>query len=166
MRNVILVLGLVVLSLTGCTGPAGPQGPIGPQGTYVVGKTYEYTVNFTPGNNYEVVIDFPQAIYESDVVLVYVLEGQDNGNDIWRPVPRPAYFTQGTMSYEYDFTRNNIKLFVDSDFDLSTIPTTWTLDQVFRVVIVPSDRANRLVGSSYEEMIQTFNLSNKDFIKP
>lgn len=167
MKNLFLVLFTILLSVTGCTGPVGPQGPQGPQGTYVVGQTYEYTLNFTPGNNYEVIVNFPKAIFASDVVLVYILEGQDNGNDIWRPVPRQAFFGQSTLSYEYDFTRTNIRLFIDADPELNllTLPD-WTLDQVFRIVVVPSDKANRMIDASYNEVIQTFKLSDKDFIRP
>ena len=47
------------LLLLGCT---GPEGPVGPPGPTLFSQVFEFEVDFTPSNSYEVYIEFPQEI--------------------------------------------------------------------------------------------------------
>ncbi len=155
---------LLTVFFIGCTGPAGPQGPVGPQGTNILGQTIERTVNFTPSNGYGALVTFEPLIYDSDAILVYVLEGVDEfNNPIWRQLPRRVLFAFGTMNYEYDFTKNDVRLFLDANFDLSMLESKWTLNQTFRIVVVPSDFARKMAKASYKQVSEALKLEDKDF---
>jgi hypothetical protein len=164
MKKLASFLILLVFSLSSCEGPSGPVGPQGAQGTYVVGQTYEYTRNFTSAGNFETAITFPKAILPSDVVLVYKLWTVDNGVDVWRPVPQSVTLPQGVLTYNFDFSKNDLYLFINSNFDLTTASTNYTLDQTFRIVVVPSDFAQKMSkNASYEEVTTALKIQSKDF---
>ncbi len=78
------------LLLLGCT---GPEGPIGPQGPSLFSQVFEFVVDFTPSNNYEAYIEFPQDIevFEADLVLVFLAYETTDSNQgvqyVWRSLP-------------------------------------------------------------------------------
>ena len=76
--------------------------------------------------------------------------------------------TQGELDYNFDFTRNDINIFLDSNFDLTTLSSTWAQNQTFRIVIIPgyfSNKSNKVVDfNDYNAVIKAFNI-NENKIK-
>ena len=99
MKRLGLLFGLIIsvinLSCEGPTGPPGPPGLDGLDGINILGQVYDIVVDFTPPDYSvlsEFAIDAPNVeVFETDVVLVYVLTGQleDSSGpiDIWELLP-------------------------------------------------------------------------------
>lgn len=181
MKKIITMLFISVFVLTSCSndGPAGPQGPQGPDGEdgiNILGTTYEYDVNFeylASGNYYSAFLDYDQ-IEPSDGVLVYRLEvSQDNnGNNIdtWSLLPQVFFLEQGIIQYVFTHTTVDVELIIDGNFDLSNLNNGFTQNQVFRVIVVPSDPAGFASStgvdlSDIDAVLKTLNIDNSDIIR-
>lgn len=168
--TILVLLGLFGLSAChiegqGPPGPRGPQGPEGPQGVPgESGYVFEWTgVSFTASNNYEVLLTYPSDFvgYDSDVALVYFLWPTDNSNeDVWRLLPQTVLHPDGLLQYNFDFTKNDVRLFLDANFNLDYLGAVDTDDWVVRVVVVPGDYWNnsRVDFSDYNAVKQMLGL--------
>jgi hypothetical protein len=78
------------------------------------------------------------------MVLVYRLADYGSAGDVWKLLPETYYFSDGTLDFGYDndFTRYDaqVNLF---GFDIPGLPVGNRLDQVFRVVVIPSYLNNK-----------------------
>ncbi len=160
MRKATFVLGafltILFISCEGDPGPIGPPGFDGVDGLDgqdgIQGQVFELDgVNFTydTGSNLWTVLetfsdytDF--EIFESDAVLVYRFDGQidlSDGStaDAWSLIPQNFFLPGGTMQYTVAHTFLDFELFIDGNFDLSTLSTDFTDNQTFRIVILPSE---------------------------
>ena len=128
----------------------------------LLAEVFQVTTSFTAANNYSKLITLNPPIYNSDMVLVYRLFDVINGQNVWRQLPQAVYLIQGELDYNFDFTRNDINLFLDSDFDLATLGTAWSQNQLFRVVIIPgyfSNKYNKAVDfNDYNAVVKAFNI--------
>lgn len=148
-----LITGFV--SLQACEGPQGPAGLPGLDGANIVSEVFEETVNFTQANNYEEVFDFTPPIFPSDVVLVFLEWEAQNNNSIWRALPQTIFLEEGVLTYNFDFSSQDFRLFLETTFDPSLLADDWTRNQKFRVVIVPGEFANaRIDFSDYEAVMR------------
>lgn len=101
-------------------------------------------MNFT-APNYELFLPFPDDFetLSSDVALVYLLwdvvdvDGVATG--IWRQIPQTILTNEGILQYNFDFSLDDVRLFMDAEFDLALLGAADTDDWVARVVIVPGD---------------------------
>lgn len=144
-----ILLTITILILTGCEGEPGTpgiDGKDGEDGISLIGSVFERSGDFTAENNYELLYDFPENIevYESDIVLVYILWEQvtDNNSDpvdVWRLLPQTVVLEEGVLQYNYDYTFADVKIFLEGTIDLSTLLPAEALDQIFRIVILPAD---------------------------
>ena len=132
-----------------CEGNQGPPGPQGQPGINILGKVFEVSVDFTPLNDYQNTIEFPQDIevFESDVVMVYLRETQISDPtgpiDVWTPLPQSFFLDNGSeLVYNFNHTFLDVSLFLDGDANLDTIPFEFIDDQIFRIAILPADFAN------------------------
>ncbi len=161
MKKLSLVLGcLFALLFIACEGPQGPpgfdgfdgldgrDGIDGQDGVNILGKVIDIEGTFSPENEYAIFFEFPQTIevFETDVVLVYLLWDQTedaNGEavDIWRLLPQTRILDQGLLQYNYDHTFLDVNIFLESDFDLSTLQPGDTDNQVFRIAVLPAETA-------------------------
>lgn len=141
------IISLVVI-LASCEGPAGPPGPPGfdgQDGINILGKVLEIEGTFTAEDNYTLIFDFPQdvEVFESDIVLVYILWEQieDNGEffDVWRLLPQTRLLDQGILQYNFDHTFFDVTIFLEGDFDFSTLGPADTDNQIFRIAIMPAE---------------------------
>jgi hypothetical protein len=152
MKKITIILFIALAAIiTSCEGPMGPPGLPGNDGEDgFIGTTFEFTDDFTAANDYELIFNFEDngyIPYESDVVLTYISWKNEDGLDYWRPLPQTHYFESGAiLQYNFDFTADipndvlvDMAVFLEGDIDLSTLPTSYTLDQKFRIVVVPSD---------------------------
>lgn len=174
MRSLITVVLIVIIAgLSSCieenVGPRGPEGPEGPQGPPgESGFVFEYEdVDFT-SPDYEVILPYPDDFesFASDVALVYLLwdvveiDGVDT--EVWRQLPQSLFLQQGTLRYNFDFTTADVRLFMEADFDKSSLGAIDTDDWIVRVVIVPGEfwNSSRLAAGEipYDQLEEMLGL--------
>ena len=166
MKRIILLLAFVgTFAFQGCSGPEGPQGATGYSAE---AEVFEVTTSFSTSNNFAKLVTLNPAILNSDMVLVYRLFDVVNGADVWRSLPQTVYLTQGDLDYNFDFTKYDVNIFLDSNFDLTTLSPSWAQNQVFRVVIIPGYLSNKkrktIDFNDYNAVVKAFNI-NKNQIK-
>jgi len=157
MKRIFLLLSLtLVLILSSCEGPQGEPG------INILGQVFETTVDFTSGNDYSQLVQFPSyvEVYESDVILVYLLEGvTSSGDDIWSQLPQTFFVPQGTLIYNFDHTFFDVQLYLYADFtDLSTLGSEFTNDQTFRIAVVPAEFAH--ADLTMDELLQNLQIES------
>lgn len=168
MKKFSLVLGsLIALFFISCEGPQGPPGfdgfdgrdgapgVDGEDGVNILGQIIDIEGSFTLDNDFSILYEFPQTIevFETDIVLVYLLWDQtedSNGEavDIWRLMPQTRIIDQGLLQYNYDHTFLDVNLFLESDFDLTTLPLGDTENQVFRIAVMPAEMTQGKIDTS------------------
>lgn len=163
MKKLLFLMVLAVV--VACEGPMGPEGIPGEDGSIIASKAFEIEVDFTPANDYAHLEPYGFDVLSSDVTLVYVLWDVKKSKDIWRLLPQQVFFEEGLMQYNFDFTDVDVNLFLDATFPLSMLDNEWTINQVFRVVVVPADLVGRPNYADYDATMKRFNLSDADFQK-
>lgn len=164
MKRIVLLLAVVAMTaFQSCDGDPGPQGPPGQDG--LIAEVFEVTTNFVPTadpeTSYRSFFDLNPAIFTSDVVLVYELSGVFDGNDIWKLLPQTYTFNDGgILLYNFDFSVNDFSIFMDANFDRSTLDASWTQNKTFRIVIVPGAFSNILDYSNYDAVSQALDLES------
>jgi len=135
---------IMLVFFTGCAGdrgPAGPEGPEGPPGAEILPVSFEFTASLTTENDFEFFQDIPSEIevFESDVILVFVLEDviPDDDTEVWRQLPLTEFNERGTRLFNFDFTFADVRLFLDANYELDS--TDEFVDVLFRGVHVPAD---------------------------
>ncbi len=164
----------------GVPGPQGPQGPAGPagqNGVNVVSTVFDFEGSFNSGNEYRIYFDFPPEeveVFETDAVLVYrlweELEDESGPIAVWRLLPQTILMQQGIMQYNFDHSFLDVSVFMDAQFNLSTLGAQWTQNQTFRVVIIPADFARNLRKqgvdlSNYEEVKKHYQINESQIKK-
>lgn len=162
-----------------CEGPAGPpgydgmDGVDGLNGVNIVGQVYDITGDFTTANNYSLYSVFAQdapglTVFETDIVLVYILWDQVDSPsgpiDIWRLLPQTRLLNQGILQYNYDFTFQDVSIFLESDFSLSTLLPGDTQNQTFRIAILPGDGlgASKVDIANMQEVLSFLHVTSRD----
>jgi len=158
MKKIILLLAIATTFLfQGCTTKEEVHADL-------LAEVFEVTTSFTAANNYSKLITLNPPIYNSDMVLVYRSFDVINGQRVWRQLPQAVYLIQGELDYNFDFTRNDINLFLESDFDLATLGAVWSQNQVFRIVIIPgylSYKNSKAVDfSDYNAVVKEFDIKD------
>jgi len=151
IKGIFLLLAVAVLiSCEGPIGPVGPPGEPGENGDAFIGTVIDIQGDFTQSGEYIIAhsfIDDDVVVYESDVVLVYILWDQtedDNGDpvDIWRLLPQSVVFNNGDiLQYNYDHTFFDVEIFLDGTVDFGSLDPSYLQDQVFRIAVLPADYA-------------------------
>jgi hypothetical protein len=86
-----------------------------------------------------------------------------NGQDIWRLMPQTITFDDGSLVYNFDFTQEDVRFFLDGTVDFNTLDDVWTQDQVFRVVVVPADNIGGINLSNIDAVLSANNIQIFDF---
>lgn len=162
----IAIAGSAVMSalLTSCEGPMGPPGPTGPPGPSgadgLIGAVFEAQIDFTAGNDYSDVVPFPGSIdvFDSDVVVAYILTAVDNGTDIWEPLPQTLFFGNDILLYGYDYTSSDIRFFLDGTVNFAALDDFFTRGVIFRVAIIPADFAKEIDLSKMEDVMSAMKV--------
>ena len=187
MKNIAVVLGafltLFIVSCEGDPGPPGldglpgPQGPQGEDGVQaqvfeVEGVNFEYN---NANNLYETFLPFGDftsfEVLPNDAVLVYQFGGTaefDNGNEenVWNQIPQTYFLEQGSIQYLPGHTTKDVEILITGNFDLSTLDSGFTTDQIFRVVIVPGVAAEaKLDKSDLNAVMGSLGVTEKDVQK-
>ncbi len=173
----IILFPTIFLIINACEGPVGPEGPIGPRGlegepgVNIVGSVFEVITDLTAAGNYGVLLnyqdEFGLEVLPSDAVLVYVLweEITDSNGDplpIWRLLPQTVFLNDGMFQYNYEHTDLDVDIFLYGPYDFATLPNVWTVDQVFRIVIVPADFINGNARYDFSDYHATLDLLGID----
>jgi hypothetical protein len=178
MKRITWIFSTIVLIfISACEGPVGPPGPPGfdgvngQDGINLLGQVVEIEGTFSLSNDYALFFEFPQTVevFESDVVLVYILWDQTEDADglpvdIWRLLPQTRLLDQGILQYNYDHTFFDVSIFLESDFDLTTLPPGDTDDQIFRIAVLPSDfvQGSRVNLSNIDVVMDMLNVEESD----
>jgi len=166
-KFIIILVSAVFLS---CEGPRGPQGPPGFDG--LIGNVFDVEVDFTPGNGYANLIIFPNSIevFESDVVIVYLLEEQFSDPsgpiDVWTPLPQSFFVNNGLqVVYNFNYTFLDVNLFLDGNVNLDNLGPGFTQNQVFRIAVIPAEFLETFDVniSNYDELINAMQAQNPNF---
>ncbi|TDW52477.1 hypothetical protein EV144_1011167 [Flavobacterium sp. 270] len=161
MKKILTLFAVVgLMAFSSCSNDDGGDGD-------TIGEVLEREVDFNSANGYAVSIPLSPAIYTSDVVLVYHLYAVSGGTDVWRLMPQTYYMNDGgALDFNYDFTINRVNVFLGADFNLNTLSSDWTQDQVFRIVIVPaafSGTAKSSIKADYSDynaVIKKYNIDD------
>jgi len=123
----------------------------------IIGQTFEVeNINFIAPigvNDVTVNVPVPNSIevFDSDVALVFILDPittASEGIDVFEPLPRIFFFDNaGFAQYRFNFIFDqtsgifDLDLTLESD-DLAGLDASFTNNQIFRIVIVPSEFAS------------------------
>lgn len=174
VKKISAFLLIVVAGIfASCEGPVGPPGIPGEDGYNFVGTTFEFTGDFTPANSYQMALNFENEGFiphYSDVILAYVLWTNEEGFEFWRPLPQTQYFDSGAiLQYNFDYKADyanekivDMSVFLDGDVDLSSLSNNYTLNQTFRIVVVPSNFMS-MANVDANDMNSILNSSNIQF---
>jgi hypothetical protein len=131
-----------------------------------ISEVFEVTTSFNSNNNYSRLVTFNPPIYSSDVVLVYHLYDTVNGEDIWKLMPQTYYFSDGgELDFNFDYTRYNVNIFLSANFSLTTLPSSWTQDQTFRIVIIPANFATTVNKNSIDAVMSALKVEKTEIQK-
>lgn len=140
---------VMFLMLSGCgergpVGPEGPRGPQGPAGPEVIPTSFEFEADLLQSNGFEFFQDIPAGIevFESDVVLAYVLEDYlpDEDLEVWRQLPLTEFNGNGTSIINFDYTFVDVRIFMDANYNLGAADEYSGL--LIRAVHVPAGFLN------------------------
>lgn len=158
----LLLLALPLTVFTSCEGDPGPPGPPGLDGTSLLGTVFEVNANFNAGNDYRNFFGYPSSlqVFDSDVVLVYLLEETTpEGLDVWSLLPQTFFTADGTLVYNFDYTAVDISVYLYADFNLDLLGPVFTDNQIFRVAVVPADFGENIDIFDMEAVMDALSIS-------
>jgi hypothetical protein len=156
-----------------CEGPQGPPGFDGFDGfdgadgaDGLIGSIFEVEADFTP-DGYEYSVDIPASIevFDTDIVMAYVLTEVLDGVDIWEPLPQTLFFGNEILLYGYDYTFSDVRFFLDGTIDLNSLGALYTDNILFRVAVIPADFAASIDVSNINEVMDAIQLKSVKRIK-
>ena len=126
-------------------------------------KGVSFVKSATSNSLYGINKVFTTPLYNSDVVLIYRQDGTSSGNPIWKLLPKTYFLTQGELDYTFDFTKNDIQIYANGNFDLSAQDanffSTYLNNQTFRVLVIPATFGKSTVDyNDYEAVIRKFKI--------
>jgi hypothetical protein len=163
MKRIILFTSVFALLLTACTGDQGTpgfDGFDGQDGGIFVASAFEIVIDFNEDEDYQFTEPYGFEVFPSDVTLVYIEWETDNGEPIWRLLTQTEYFDDGILVYNYDFTQQDVRIFLDGTIDFNTLDNVWTQNQAFRVVVIPADNVDGLDLSNLDVIMQAYAIEN------
>lgn len=123
-------------------------------------------VNFSYNaqDGYHISRSFTKPLVSTDVVLIYRKAGSStDGSPVWQAIPRTLYLSGGNeLDYDFDFSKNDIMIYANGNYDISTTPT-YLNNQTFRVVLVPASAGGKIGTvdySDYNSVIRYFNIDD------
>lgn len=162
MKKLLSLLSIFIL-ITACEGDPGPPGPPGIQGNdggILVSNAFEIEIDFNLNNNFEYFEAYGFDVFPADVTLVYILWEVSDGVEIWRQLPQNVFFDQGVLTYNFDFTRTDVRFFLDGTINLGTLDSSYTQNQIFRVVVVPAEDVGRIDYSNLNAVMDVYGITS------
>ncbi|RKS42716.1 hypothetical protein BC962_3174 [Gillisia mitskevichiae] len=189
MKKLSTLIICALFAMTSCTsdsvqGPPGPQGPEGPSGVNgYIGTAIDLPGDFTAANDYTLSLFFDDEgveVFESDAVLVYVKvgDGNDDANgvpiEIFRALPQTYFQGDKTVQYNFDFTYEDVFIFLDginsdgSALNYAALNSEFRLNQKFRIIVVPAafaENRKQLDLTNMNAVMKELNIREADVIK-
>jgi len=162
MKRILPLISVFALLLTACEGEQGPPGFDGLDGEIIASSAFEIEIDFNAANNFEFIEPYGFTVLPFDVTLVYILWDTFNGQDVWRLMPQTVTFNDGSLVYNFDFTQEDVRLFLDGTTDFNALDAIWTQGQVFRVVVVPADNIDGIDISNINTVLNANNIQSFD----
>ena len=129
-------------------------------------EVFEVTTSFNSNNNYSRLVVFDPPIYSSDSVLVYHLYDTVNGQDVWKLMPQTYYFNDGgALDFNFDYSRFNVNIYLSANFNLNTLPASWTQDQTFRIVVIPDGFAKTINKNNIDSVMSALKVDGSGIKK-
>jgi len=166
VSTLFLLVTFLFISCEGSTGIPGPPGPPGSPGEDgldgVIGQVIEAQVDFNKANGYEYLVEIPSDIevYESDIIMCYILVGEDNGLDIWEPLPQTLFFGDDILLYGFDHTQYDVNFFMDGTVDFGGLDPYYTDGIIFRIAIIPADYAKSIDVNKIETVMRALKVED------
>jgi hypothetical protein len=168
MKRILSFISVFTLLLTSCTGDQGPpgfdglDGIRGPQGfPGFVTSAFEVEIDFNAANNFEAFASYGFEVFQSDVTLVYIEWDVENGEPIWRLLPQSVYFEDGSiLAYNFDFTQQDVRIFLDGTTNFNVLDPVWTQNQAFRVVVIPAENVDGIDLSNLDTLLNLTNIES------
>lgn len=160
MKRILLLLAIVgMTALQGCSNDDDRVD------NDTIAEVFEINqnTNFNSLNNYRISYTLNPPIYNSDMILIYRLDGQDAGQDVWVPLPKTYYFNGGDeLDYSFDFSTREIFIYLGFTNSAVLLPE-FTQNQVFRVVIIPGFLSNKPAKSSDKGIATPASVDYNDY---
>ncbi|MEP5254622.1 MAG: collagen-like protein [Winogradskyella arenosi] len=170
MKNFTYVLLSLTFLFMACEGDQGPPGLNGLSADEYAALSFEVSpvdFQYNPDNGLqEALIALPYNLLDSDVVLVYRLEDvvtvNGQATDAWSPLPQNFFLEDANIiQYVFNHTYADVELLIDGNFELSTLDSAYTQNQVFRIVILPADLLNLNIDvSQLDDVIEAYNITD------
>ena len=173
MKKISLFLLFSIVLFMSCEGPQGPPGFDGFDGfdgadgaDGLIGSIFEVEADFTP-DGYEYSVDIPASIevFDTDIVMAYVLTEVLDGVDIWEPLPQTLFFGNEILLYGYDYTFSDVRFFLDGTIDLNSLEPLYTDNILFRVAVIPADFAASINTDNINEVMNAMNVKSVERIQ-
>ena len=168
MKRLFILLSIIGIVSFGCDqGTRGPVGPAGSNGLDGVNGeesyVFEYEVSFT-APDYSLLLGLPNdfTMLDSDVMLVFFLWEVNDGIEIWRPLPQSLFLQEGTLHYNFDFSKYDANVFLDGTIPLDVLGAAYTDNWIARIIVVPAQFTsgrNSTDFSDYNQVKELFDLS-------
>lgn len=166
MRKIytLLFITIFMLSCEGTVGPPGPPGPPGQDGIDgsdgIIGQVFEVEADLNLGTDFEYFVEIPEEIVvlESDVVVVYRLMEVFDGTDVWEPLPQTIFKEDGILLYAFDYTIDDVRLFLDGTVNFGKLDPNDTDGLIFRIAVIPVDFAKSMNLKKMEEVIDALKV--------
>ena len=168
MKKLTPLLSLLALVLIACSGGGsdgapgapGPQGPPGEDG--LIGTVFEVEVDFTAANAWEALVEIPPEIevFDTDVIIAYILDEVDEGVDVWEPLPQLLFFGPDTLLTGFNYTFGDVLFFLDGTVDPASLDPVYTTAIVFRVAILPADFALKLDTTDLPQVMSALQIES------
>ncbi len=160
MKKILLLVTVISLLFVSCTsevGPPGPPGAPGEDGINILGQIFEVVVDFNSNNDFSFLVDIPNEIevFDTDVVIAYILIDVIDGVDVWEPLPQTLFFDEGILLYGFNHTFQDVLFFLDGTVYLDDLHPDLTQDQVFRVAVLPADAAQDMDLNNFESIMNS-----------
>lgn len=181
MKKATMILGTFLTLLMVSCGSDGIDGRDGLNGENGLNgldaplpKVVETEGTFSTANDFGIRYNFGNDIevLPTDVILVYLLWDQVDGDDgqtidIWRLLPQTRILSQGLLIYNYEHTFVDVDIFLESDFDLGTLASGDTDNQIFRIAVLPAETTGKsnVDRSSLTSVMSYLGVEDKDVKK-
>lgn len=99
-------------------------------------------------------------LFNDETVLIYRLKGTiDSQTPVWQLLPTTLFFSNGDeITYDYDFSKEDFKIYVGANFNLSA-SSQFVTNQTFRIVIIPSVLASTVNKNNFLEVMDAAKLN-------
>lgn len=135
------------------------------QDTYSVVLDIKNVSFANTADGYSIKRSFTKPMVSSDVVLIYRKANPNAGANeptIWQLIPKTLYLDGGDeLDYDFDFTVNDVMIYANGNYDISTTPAYLT-NQTFRVVLVPASVGGKGITVDYSDYNKVIKLYRID----